>query len=492
MPSATGVAVPSTDDLDAEQRDLERQRQEIDRKLADVNARRRARAAATQPGAAEPNTDGASTRNQASATTQPAPAAAAPPAAERRFTAHAQSTVITQKHDVFHAPYSGAFSLPRHEEEKTSITGTVYLGARLWEGGEVYFDPEIAGGEGFGGVKGVAGFPNGEIQRVSEPAPKPYVARLFYRQDFSLDGGDRERVEDDQNQVAGFRDSRRISLLLGKFSGTDYFQTSRYGNDARTQFQNLSLFTTGAWDYPADVRGYTLGAMLEYNQPQWALRYAAMAEPKQAQGGTLDSRLPSALGHAVEFEQRYALREHPGAIRLMGFANSADMGKYREAINEAGGSVPDVTTTRTFRVKYGFGVTADQEITPTLGLFARLGWNDGRSETWAFTEIDRSASLGLSLKGTRWLRPDDVVGIAGALNGISRDHRDYLGAGGHGFIIGDGRLSYGLEHIVEGYYLIKLADHIFVTADVQSVWNPAYNRDRGPVFIGAIRAHLEF
>ena len=483
IPAVTGIG----DDMEAERQELERQKREIEKKLADLDARRHktstpGASAATQP--ATPLTGNPPTGE---------PAAHPPGAADesRRFTAHGQATVITEKHDVFHAPYSGPNSLPRHEGEKTSITGTLFLGAKLWEGGEVYFNPEISGGQGFGGVTGLAGFSNGEIPRVGTPEPRPYIARLFYQQTFGL-GGEKEHVDDGQNQIAGFRDSHRLTVTVGKFGAIDYFQSNSYSNDPRVQFENWALFTNGAWDYPADVRGYTQGAVIEYTEPTWSLRYAAMTEPTQANGGTFDSHIPAAIGNAMEFERRYTLADHPGVIRLMGYANSAHMGKYRQAIDQAAGSIPDVTKTRAYRIKYGFGLSAEQEITKDLGVFGRLGWNDGHSETWAFTEIDQSASLGLSLKGTRWQRPDDVVGLAGVLNGLSKDHRDYLRAGGRGFLIGDGRLNYGYEEILEAYYLLKLADHIFVTGDVQYIENPAYNKDRGPVFIGGVRVHVEY
>jgi high affinity Mn2+ porin len=408
------------------------------------------------------------------------------------WNAHAQATVITEEHDAFHAPYAGRDSLPRHEPLRTSFTATLFFGARLpWEGGEAYFDPEIAGGEGFGGVTGIAGFPNGEIPRVGTPEPEPYVARLYYRQTFGL-GGPREKVDDGPNQLEGTRDISRLSVFAGKFSAVDFFQQNSYTNDPRAQFSNWALFTDGAWDYPADTRGYTEGVVVELNEPVWALRYGAMAEPKTANGGTLDSRVLRALGQSLELEERWTLSKRPGAARLMGFYNNSHAGKYQEAIDHPGPNGPDVTLTRTFRAKYGLGLSAEQEVADGVGVFGRLSWNDGHSETWSFTEIDRSLTVGSSVKGTRWHRPEDVAGLAGIVNGISKDHRDYLAAGGYGFIIGDGRLNYGYEEILEAYYLCKVADHIFVSPDLQFVRNPAYNRDRGPVTIGGLRVHVEF
>jgi high affinity Mn2+ porin len=232
--------------------------------------------------------------------------------------------------------------------------------------------------------------------------------------------------------------------------------------------------------------------VVELNRPNWALRYGAFAEPKKANGGTLDAHVPQALGQVIELEERWAIHDHPGAVRVLGYANLARMGNYREAIDHPGPSGPDVALTRTYSTKYGFGLSAEQELLPGLGAFGRLGWNDGHTESWAFTEIDRTASLGLSLRGDRWHRPDDVVAIAALVNGISKDHRDYLAAGGLGFLLGDGRLHYGYEEIAEAYYLIKLADHVFVSADLQFIENPGYNRDRGPVTVGGLRVHVEF
>jgi high affinity Mn2+ porin len=428
--------------------------------------------------------------------TQPASAPAAPiPAASEveEFSVHGQGTVVSQHHDVFPAPYTAHMDVPRHEDWKTSVTGTLFIGARLpWAGGEFYLDPEISGGEGIGGVTGIAGFPNGEISRVTTPEPKVNMARAFLRQTFSL-GGQREHIDSDQNQLAGYRDASRFTLTLGKVAAPDFFDNNAYSHDPRTQFLNEGLMENGAWDYPADTRGYAYGGAAELIEPNWALRYGVFTMPKTANGGTIDWNFPKAIGQAIELEERWSIRERPGAVRLMPWLNVAHMGNYGQAIAHPGPAGPDVTLSRTYSIKYGLGVSAEQGLTSDLGIFGRLGWNDGHTETFAFTEIDRTASVGLSMKGTRWHRPDDVAGVAVVVNGLAKDHRDYLGAGGHGFIIGDGRLPhYALEEIGEAYYLIKVYDHVFVTGDFQVVDHPAYNRDRGPIVIAGVRVHAEF
>jgi high affinity Mn2+ porin len=418
--------------------------------------------------------------------------ASAAPAAPEQFSVHGQSTIISQEHDAFHAPYSGPHSLPRHEGWKTSETGTLFLGSRLWQGAEGYFDPEISGGEGFGGVTGIAGFPNGEIPRVGSAAPTAYVARLYLRQDFGF-GGDKEKADPANNMLGGERDVDRLSVYVGRFAISDFFDNNTYSHDPRGQFENWALMSNGAWDYPADTRGYTYGVVAEFNQPTWTLRYGAVTEPKTANGGTIDWNVPRALGQVVEFEQRWKIDDHPGAVRPLAYLNMAHMGNYHQAVANPGLLGPDITLSRTYSVKYGFGLSGEQEIADGIGVFGRLGWNDGRTETWAFTEIDRSASIGLSFNGKRWHRPDDVFGVAGVINGLSKEHRAYLGDGGLGFIIGDGQLPhYAPEQILEAYYLWKVADHVFVTPDAQLINHPAYNADRGPVFVWGLRVHVEF
>lgn len=410
--------------------------------------------------------------------------------AEEKWNAHWQATVIPQGHGDFTSPYAGGNSLAPHGEIGTSFTTTLFLGARLWPGGEIYFDPEVSGGRGLSGVTGIAGFPNGEITRVTSPEPKVYAARLFLRHTFAL-GGVAEALESGQNQLAGTRAGSRLTVTFGKLSATDLFDDNAYSHDPRTQFLNWALMDDGAWDYPADTRGYTWGGTIEYRLSNWAVRYGVFAEPKTANGLQFDHNFNHAQGHALEWEGRYNVRDRPGKVRLLGYWNRANMGRYRTTLDTPAYAL-DIAKSRAYSSKFGLGLNVEQELTRDLGAFLRLGWDDGRTETWAFTEIDRTASLGLNLRGNAWHRPDDQFGIAGVVNGLSNDHRDYLAAGGYGFIVGDGKLNYAPEEIIEVYYSAKIFWRVSATADYQFVTHPAYNQDRGPVSIWALRFHAEF
>ena len=403
---------------------------------------------------------------------------------------HFQQTVITQWHAPFSAPYSGDFSLQPREKAKTSLTSTLFIGRHLWHGATVYFNPELAGGSGLSAARGVAGFTNGETFRIGDPAPKLYLARLFFRQVWAL--RDSKTVNDDgPNQVAGPVPDHFLALNAGKFSLADFFDQNSYSHDPRTQFFNWGLMSAGAWDYPANTRGYTLGAVLEYVTPALAVRAATALEPVDANGPTLNFHYGQTHAETVEITRAYALRGRAGAVRLLGFRNVAPMGDYRTAAHLTD---VDVTATRQAgRTKVGLSLNAEQELSDELGAFARVNYNDGRRETWAFTEIDRSASVGLVSTGTRWRRPDDRLGAALLANGLSGPHRAYLAAGGYGFIIGDGQLRYAPEYIGEVYYSFNLTrQHATLSPDYQLVVNPAYNRDRGPVHVLAVRLHVAF
>jgi high affinity Mn2+ porin len=407
---------------------------------------------------------------------------------------HFQSTLISQYHPGFQAKYTGQNSAISSSESTTSLSSTFYLGTRLWKGASAYYNFEVSGGSGFSQTRGIAGFPNGEVYRVSDPSPKYYNARYYLTQIFPLTEKS-EKVEDDINQLAANMPVSYFSITVGKFSIMDFFDDNSYSHDPRTQFYNWALMGNGAWDYPADTRGYTYGVEVEMVKPAWTLRFAAVMVPTTANGADMDWNLKHSHSESVEFEQRYKLGEQSGAFRLMGFLTEARMGNYKQAIEWgiAHNSAPVIDATNHLgRTKYGFGVNAEQQINNYLGAFFRLGWNDGNNETWTFTEIDRSASAGIQLNGSSWNRIEDKLGTAFIVNGLSSNHRKYLEAGGYGFIIGDGALNYGAECITEVYYSFRLAKYcLWVSPDYQLIINPAYNKDRGPVNALGARLHVQ-
>ena len=407
---------------------------------------------------------------------------------------HAQDTDIVQSVPDFDSPYRGTNSLTPDQTRET-VTVTLFIARRLWDGATVFVDPEYAQGQGLNGTHGVAGFLNGEATKAGSLRGKFDIERLVFSQVIGL-GGEQEDVADGPNLIAGKRDINRLTVVAGKMAATDYFDDNSYSHDDRTQFLNWSLWESGAWDYPADSKGYTYGLVLDYNRKSWALRYGALALTRVANGIAIASNVGQSLGQVAEFEGRYTFFGQPGKARLLGFANHAHMGVYRDALDELradpGLGQPDITRSRAYRWKYGGAVNLEQSITGDLGAFLRLSLDDGRTETWEFTEIDRSAALGLSLKGTRWNRTDDTVGLAGAVNGLSVDHRDFLAAGGTGILLGDGRLNYAPEALLEFYYDAKLCTFAHLMFDYQFVKNPGYNADRGPVSALAARLHLEY
>jgi high affinity Mn2+ porin len=401
---------------------------------------------------------------------------------------HFQMTTVTQTHGAFPSPYQGQNSLSPGFEIPTSFTSTLFVGRKLWSDAYFFANPEESMGSGLSGTHGIAGFPNGEIYRVDDPSAKTNLSRLFFQQDFGLGGG-KEQIEDDLNQFAAEKDVRRVSLVAGKFSLNDHFDGNSYSHDPRTQFLNWSLMDNGAWDYAADTRGYTWGIYSELHLEKWSLRLALVQVPKIANQLDMDGDIVHAHSGNLELEYRYKT----GVVRLLGYMNQARMGNYRQSINLAinSGSPPDITQTEGYSTKYGFGLGFEHELTPELGIFSRIGWDDGATETWAFTEIDRTFSLGGVLKGISWHRPSDIVGLAFILNGLSKDHADYLSAGGVGFMVGDGALNYAPEQILEIYYRFKIIKEFAISPDFQFVRNPGYNADRGPVPIYALRAHFE-
>jgi high affinity Mn2+ porin len=413
---------------------------------------------------------------------------------DERWNLYWQATSVGQYHGTFKSPYQGQNSLLNAQERDVSLTSTLYLGWRLAKNWQLYFDPEIAGGRGFSGVTGIANFPNGELPRVASATPKPYLARLYTTYDFGF-GAEKENFESDMNQLSGTRPMKRYSVTIGRFTVTDFLDNNRYTHDPRMQFLGWSAMYNGAWDYPADTRGYTWGWVHEFHTRRWSFRYASVAEPKTANGLRFDRRLFRDRGDNFEVERRYKFLNHDGTVRVLAYVNHADAGSYAQALKiaEQTGATPDINLTlKVGTLKYGTGVSWDQEIVKDLGVFARLGWNDGKTESFAFTAIDRMAGGGVSLGGSRWRRKDDTVATGLFVAGISGVHANYLAHGGLDFIIGDGKLQYGPEYSWESYYSAQLYPGVFTTFDIQRIANPAFNQARGPVWAESIRVHLEF
>jgi len=413
-------------------------------------------------------------------------------AVNKKFSLHFQSTAIPQYHFDFTSPYQGNNSLLPHEPVRASLTATIFAAFKFAPHSYIVFNPELAGGKGLSKTLGIAGFPNGEIYRVGNPKPQPYIGRLYIEHRFPL-SKKKEQVDNDVNQVREYTNKEYISVLAGKFSLTDFFGSSIITHDPRSQFFNWSLMGHGAWDYPANTRGYTFGAVVQAVFKSWALRYANTFVPTEANGMNLQWKPGKAIGMVWEVENTrifYKDSAHNADIRGGIFWNKAHMGSYADAIAAPG--TPDVTASRMYgRDKWGYYASYDQAV-GSFHYYLKGSWNDGNNETWAFTEIDQSLSAGIQLDGDIWKRKDDKLGLAYVSNGLSELHRTYLTKGGYGFLIGDGQLNYGKEQIVELYYSLNLFKHLFISPDYQFVLHPAYNKDRGPVSIVSARLHVEF
>ncbi|HMD83327.1 MAG TPA: carbohydrate porin [Terriglobia bacterium] len=429
-----------------------------------------------------------STRGQDSATPDTGQDATnSTPSDPQRWNLHFQSTAGAQGYPGFPAQYSGLNSLRPGGEVRDTISVDVTSGVRLWRGGEFFADLLIWQGYGLSKTEGLAGFPNGEAYRVGKTYPDAYLCRAYLRETIGF-GGEKEAGD---NELGGTKDVRRLTLTVGHLSATDIFDSNAYAGDARSQFMNWILITNGAWDYPADSLGYTNGAAAELNSRTWAGRLGIFQVSKVANGIRMDWNLAHAWSAVAEVERRYSPKGHAGALRLLAFDTRAHMGSYQETLNNPSLG-ENIVLTAAYRYKYGFGINLEQEIRKNLGAFARLGWSDGKNQTYEFTDVDRTATAGLSLKGTLWRRPHDIVGLVAAVNGISAVHRQYLAAGGLGVTVGDGALDYRSERLVEAYYNWRVAKHLQFTPDYQFAQNPAYNHVRGPVNIIALRLHTEF
>ena len=408
-----------------------------------------------------------------------------------------QVNVIAQSLRPMRSPYEGANSLTGRGDSEVSHAYGVYAGVDPGHGLQAYLDVEMVRGKGIGRVVGLAGPTNGDVLRQGtvDLGSGPYVARAFLRYTLSFSSNHRDTLTASPDQIPGIVSANRVEIDAGKLAVSDLFDVNRYANSTRQQFLNWSLFQNTAWDFAADTRGYSNGIAVAWIHPRWTVRAGSFQMPHQANGNVFDSDLRRARGDQIELTLVV-----PGAqtvARILGYVNHARMGNYAEAlvISRSTGQPPDIAADdQPGRRKYGFGLNLEQPVADggETGIFARLGWNDGANESFAFTEVDRHGSAGIQVSGAHWGRKDDRIGFAGSETGIVRVHRDYLNAGGLGFLLGDGKLDYGAEELIETYYRAQVGRALQVSPDIQLIRNPGYNRDRGPALVGSLRLNFRY
>lgn len=419
-----------------------------------------------------------------------------PHPSDPRWWLSGQANVIFQEHGEFTSPYAGENSMRPVAEQAVSRLFTLYTGVAVRPGTELLVDIESAGGRGISDALGLAGFTNLDVVRNPALGSSPYVARLMLHQVIAI-GSARRPADRGPFSLSSTLPVRRVEIRAGKFSTADWFDVNAVASDSHFQFTNWTLDNNGAYDYAADTRGYTLGVEAEYQDSAWGVRFAEVLMPTVANGIDYDWHLSQARSENAELEVRHGLLPHrAGVFRVLTYANHANMGSYEESLalwHRSGGIRPSIEASRRpGRVKYGMGLGLEQSMADGIRAFARWGWNEGRYESFAYTEVNRSASAGFDVSGDRWARPHDKVGAAVIVNELSPDHRAYLANGGLGFLLGDGALTYGAERIVETYYSAQLWRGVSASADVQWISNPGYNQDRGPVLVPGLRLHLEF
>jgi high affinity Mn2+ porin len=422
------------------------------------------------------------------------PTSAPDDTASQQWAIHGQATNVWLLQPAFHAPYTGPQSLSPDANGRETFDTTLYLGFRPWQGAEIWINPEIDQGFGLSNSFGVAGYLSGEAYKVGEAAPYYRMPRGFFRQTIDL-GGETEKVDPDLNQLGGSQTADRLVITVGKYSVTDIFDNNKYAHDPRNDFFNWSIVDAGTFDYAADAWGSTYGAAVEWYQDWWTIRVGLFDLSLTPNSIPLDNRFIQQAQFVTELEERYTLWNQPGKLRVLYWLTRGDLGTYSSALALAAatGTTPSTAAVRSYRSKYGIVLNLEQQLTAYLGLFVRAGWTQGNVEEDDFTDIDQTVSAGLSLAGSRWGRPDDTVGLAVAANQISHEAKLYFAAGGLGGIIGDGQLpEAGPEQIIETYYSLALFSFSHVTADYQFVNDPAYNRERGPVSVFALRLHAEF
>ena len=429
----------------------------------------------------------------------------APHSESGRYWVSGQANGIFQMHGRFHSPYEGANSLRDTFETKASEVATLYLGYQIRPNArfntDLIVDFENAGGRGISQALGLAGATNLDVVRNPSLSSKPYLARGQIHQSIGLTN---EMVDQERGPfaLATKVPARRFEIRVGKMSLPDTMDMNSVGSDSHLQFTNWTIDNNGAWDYAADTRGYTVGGILEYDDRVWSARYAIAAMPVIANDISLDWALSRANGQNWEFELRKGLmgavldKKRQGAVRVLSFVNHAHMGDYRESVQQfLSGKIakPDITQTARFgAVKYGFGLNTEQQVTESLRVFARFGWNEDQHESFAYTEVGQTVLAGGDYNGHEWKRANDKVGVAFVSNAIKRDHQNYLHYGGLGFLLGDGGLNYGRENILEWYYNAHIWRGLYAMGGGSYIVDPGYNRDRGPVYVPTVRTHVDF
>jgi high affinity Mn2+ porin len=403
---------------------------------------------------------------------------------------HGQSTFVEQGHPGFPSPYRGENSMQAKAMQRNTLSLDMVIGRRLWSGAEFVIDPQVSRGFGLSGTRGAAAFPNGEAFRTGSEGPAAYVTRAFLRQTIAL-SGDTVAADGDPYRFAAPLPRERITLTIGKIAVFDIFDDNRYAHDPRTQFLNWAFVSAGAFDFANDAKGYTNGAAVEWDNGAWGLRAGALQVAKRINSLSLDPQPLRGYQVLLQADRFYTLGGRPGAVRLLGGWSQTRSQSYAALL---GGDIGQTETNLRGGTagKAMLVLNAEQELADELGAFARLSWNDGRTQQWMYTEMDWAASAGLVVGGARWGRDADAVGLAGNIAGLSGRHRRFIAAGGAGFIIGDGRLSYRPEVAVEAYYALGVAPGTVLTADAQLIVNPAYNADRGPIPVLALRLRTAF
>ena len=408
-----------------------------------------------------------------------------------------QINVIGQDLRPLHSPYSGANSLRAAGDSKISHAYGGYVGVQAGARLQGYLDVEMIRGKGISSVTGLAGPTNGDVLRQGtfDLGNGPYVARAFVRYTIPMAGAERDTLARAEDQMPVIVHRRRVELTAGKLAASDLFDVNRYANSTRTQFMNWDLFQNTAWDFAADTRGYTNGVAAAWILPTWSFRIGSFQMPRVANGNVFDSDLRRARGDQAELTVTAPVAGT--VVRVLGYMNHARMGSYAEAlaIALADHTVPDIAADgKPGRTKYGWGINLEQPLADSgeTGAFARIGWGDGRNESFVFTEVDRHASAGFQLSGTRWGRSNDRFAIAAAQTEIVPVHQQYLAAGGLGFLLGDGKLDYGPEQLIETYYRAQAGPYVQLSPDIQYIRNPGYNRDRGPATVFSLRVNFRY